>query len=858
MVRILQTALAALAFLWLVACGHHEDEPPPTEASAVIGAAGGTLDGPDGTRVVIPAGALDADTRITIARRSTGAPDVLPDGFDGAGDVYEFTPHDIAFRKAVTVRVPFRDNPQAQVRDVLRASPGLPWVLLGVTPAGGFAEWETATFSWYAPVACFYSVPSPDPYPCRGLSGTLAFTAQPAQAVTVVQPLPGVEQLQASAAVTLTFTTTLTAPPDCADARMSLKRVRSADGTSTVLNTAPAAEIRRGATFVQFRASLTAALDAADNGRTVFVAYGSCRRAYQRPERANLTPEQQRISGFNQLALDVQIAPAPQFTQQPADQSVTEGHGAAFAATAQGAQSLQWQRSTDGGLSWTDIAGATGGSLSITATTLADNGNRYRLAATNSGGSAFSRGATLTVTPAAATAPQVTQQPVDQAVPAGSSATFSAAISGTPLPALQWQRSADGGATWQDIAGATADSLTLAAVAVGDNASQFRLVGRNASGSIATAAARLSVVERLSGTPEGKLALGRAHACAVKADYTVACWGFNNQGQLGTGGTADAPAPVGVAGLDRVIAVAVGSRGSSYLLKWGQSCAVQAEGGLWCWGQDVNGVDQPTPQAVAGVANAVAVAVGSGHACYLGRDTRVRCWGFNIAGELGNGEVGNPQATPGLVTANGVPLSGVKAIGAGDQWTCALFMGGTVSCWGQGFNGNADPTPQPVGNLSGATALSVGSRHACALVAGGAVRCWGFGGNGQLGDGGLATSTSAVAVTGLTGVSSIAAGVSDNRGPGHTCAQRSSGDVVCWGAANLGNGSSSATVPGAPVTGLADIDAVAAGSGSTCALRTDGQVLCWGGNFYGQLGVGDTVDRAAPTPTAAGAVFWRP
>src|SRR5262245_57995706 len=124
--RVTCSAAAAVALLamaaLLSACGGSGEGTPaavPTEVSAVIGPAGGTVDGPDGARVVIPAGALSADTTITIARRSTGAPTVLPDGFTPNGATYEFTPHDILFKQPVTIRVPYTANPQATVQAVL-------------------------------------------------------------------------------------------------------------------------------------------------------------------------------------------------------------------------------------------------------------------------------------------------------------------------------------------------------------------------------------------------------------------------------------------------------------------------------------------------------------------------------------------------------------------------------------------------------------------------------------------------------------------------------------------------------------------------------------------------------------------
>jgi hypothetical protein len=72
----------------------------------MIGVAGGTVEGPDGARVVIPPGALTADTPIGIEQTSAGAP-ALPDGFLTLSPMFAFTPHGIIFAVRVTVTLPF-------------------------------------------------------------------------------------------------------------------------------------------------------------------------------------------------------------------------------------------------------------------------------------------------------------------------------------------------------------------------------------------------------------------------------------------------------------------------------------------------------------------------------------------------------------------------------------------------------------------------------------------------------------------------------------------------------------------------------------------------------------------------------
>ena len=92
------------------------------------------------------------------------------------------------------------------------------------------------------------------------------------------------------------------------------------------------------------------------------------------------------------------LATTPLITLQPADQIVHAGAAATFAATAAGTPfpTVQWQRSSDGGTSWGDLAGANSTTLTLTAQA-ADGGDRFRAVFSNSAGTATSRAALLTV-----------------------------------------------------------------------------------------------------------------------------------------------------------------------------------------------------------------------------------------------------------------------------------------------------------------------------------------------------------------------------------------------------------------------------------------------------------------------------
>jgi uncharacterized delta-60 repeat protein len=71
-----------------------------------VGKNGGTVKGPDGAQVVIPAGALTRNVTIAVTQTSQGAP-ALPEGLSTAGPMYAFTPHGTTFALPVTITIPF-------------------------------------------------------------------------------------------------------------------------------------------------------------------------------------------------------------------------------------------------------------------------------------------------------------------------------------------------------------------------------------------------------------------------------------------------------------------------------------------------------------------------------------------------------------------------------------------------------------------------------------------------------------------------------------------------------------------------------------------------------------------------------
>jgi hypothetical protein len=189
--------------------------------------------------------------------------------------------------------------------------------------------------------------------------------------------------------------------------------------------------------------------------------------------------------GFPSLA----AAQAPAVTQNPANLTVSLGGTAVFTAAATGVPSptVQWQLSTDSGVSFGNITGATSTTLSFTAMA-GQNGNLFRAVFTNTGGTATTTAATLTV----AAGPILATNPVDVTVNAGATAVFTAAATGIPSPTVQWQLSTNGGGTFSNITGATSTTLSFTAT-VGQNGNLFRAMFTNTGGSATTTAATLTV-----------------------------------------------------------------------------------------------------------------------------------------------------------------------------------------------------------------------------------------------------------------------------------------------------------------------------------------------------------------------------
>jgi alpha-tubulin suppressor-like RCC1 family protein len=277
------------------------------------------------------------------------------------------------------------------------------------------------------------------------------------------------------------------------------------------------------------------------------------------------------------------------------------------------------------------------------------------------------------------------------------------------------------------------------------------------------------------------------HTCAILADETVTCWGRNDQGQLGDGSTMSRDTPKQVPELKGVTEVAAGGL---------HTCALLSDGTVACWGANYNGqLGDPSvvsrraqPGPVPGLVDVVHLAAGLGETCAVLKSGAVSCWGANRGGQLGNGTMDDkPNPTPVQQQ-----LGPIARVSLGVSHACALGEDTKISCWGADdlhqLGDDLRQTslyPKLLTSVAAAVQLAAGDAHNC-VVSGGDVLCWGNNATGQLGDGTLSPHGPPAPAQDLAGrVASVSAG------QGFTCTVLLDGDARCWGSnmqGQLGDG----------------------------------------------------------------------
>ena len=322
------------------------------------------------------------------------------------------------------------------------------------------------------------------------------------------------------------------------------------------------------------------------------------------------------------------------------------------------------------------------------------------------------------------------------------------------------------------------------------------------------------------------LAAGAGFGCVIHAAGELWCWGeslheFDGFGQAGVWRVAHSDDPETE---EVIVDDVVVSPPRDLSFRPELACWIDQDERVHCVADHTHFLSSAEAES-----DAIDVAVGVRHACFLRRSGEVYCAGDNQLGQLGQENLLRRQSfAPLRTSARFVQLS------SGHVHSCALDGDGAVLCWGDNAFGQVGDGPAQVsyspiiagtGNYQ---QVVTGAHHTCALTLDGEVDCWGDNHRGQLGNGTLHTTGRA------SGVESISPFVQIAAGRIHSCGLREDGLVLCWGDNRRGQlgreDLNESPLPEQIITPGGEVhfvDLVAEGDLS-CALSADDGIYCWG------------------------------
>lgn len=282
--------------------------------------------------------------------------------------------------------------------------------------------------------------------------------------------------------------------------------------------------------------------------------------------------------------------------------------------------------------------------------------------------------------------------------------------------------------------------------------------------------------------------------------------------------------------------------------------AIKSDGTLWSCGFNVHGqlgngnyFNDSVFKMVGTDNNWSMVKTGYWHSVGLKTDGTLWAWGFNNYGQLGDGS----NIGKNIPTQIGLDRDW-KIINAGFYFTIAIKTDGTLWAWGDNIYGQlGDGTtkdknlPIKIGSDNNWNYISAGNYHVLAIKNDGTLWSWGDNSYGQLGDNGLTSIDSIPKQIEMgTTWSSI------NAGGYFSLGIKSDGSLSTWGNNmhyQLGDGTTIHRNKPKQIGTDMDWGSVGAGFNHAMALKTDGSLWGWGGNPYGQIGNGSTAEKYVPT-----------
>ncbi len=205
--------------------------------------------------------------------------------------------------------------------------------------------------------------------------------------------------------------------------------------------------------------------------------------------------------------------------------------------------------------------------------------------------------------------------------------------------------------------------------------------GENGAGQLGTGVAEAAPTPRpVAGDLRfAMLSAGLRHTCGVTMEGAAYCWGGNEHRQLGIGSSRDAAEPTRVAGGHAFVTISAGDE---------HTCALEADGAAYCWGDnsqsqlgDGSRATRGTPTRVDDRYSFDEIAAGGAHTCGVAPDGLSYCWGWNGYRQIGD-NAGRPRRSRPNKVHSDVQLADLNA---GWLHSCATAGDGRIRCWG--YNG---------------------------------------------------------------------------------------------------------------------------------------------------------------------------
>ncbi|XP_074307934.1 ultraviolet-B receptor UVR8-like isoform X2 [Silene latifolia] len=300
------------------------------------------------------------------------------------------------------------------------------------------------------------------------------------------------------------------------------------------------------------------------------------------------------------------------------------------------------------------------------------------------------------------------------------------------------------------------------------------------------------------------ISAGASHSIALLSGNIICSWGRGEDGQLGHGDAEDRFSPVQLTALD---------------------------------GHEVNSITCGADHTLA----------------YSEPRLQVYSWGWGDFGRLGHGNSSDVFIPQSIKTLDSLKI---KQIACGDSHCLAITMDGEVTSWGRnqngqlGLNSTEDSLiPQKIQTFQGIPVkmVAAGAEHSAAVTEAGELYGWGWGRYGNLGLGDRNDRLVPEKVAPFDGIKMnlVACGWR------HTITVTTSGNIYTYGWSKygqLGHGDFEDHLTPYKLEALSDttISQISGGWRHTMAVTSDGKLYGWGWNKFGQVGVGDDVDRCSP------------